>query len=118
MATARAIMGSEDALRRAAPSPGAFSMWRHAGKVPWHAVGPRLLQLWRQATTGRGLIAQERVQGLLAAAGLNLGWLEQRAKDVESIRRMRMPRMGFAGYMKRSRKPRKRRTTKRRGETR
>ena len=118
--TARAIMGSDAALRHAAPSLGAYSMWKHAHAVPWPSVGPQLLKFWRQASSGRGLIAKDRVERLLRVIGWDLARLERMARDLEAVRRLPTLRLvgGGGGYMmKRGRKPR-RRPTKRARTTR
>lgn len=45
----------DDLLRKQAPSRGAFYMWRQAGYVPWHAVGPKLLEMYSKTERGRWL---------------------------------------------------------------
>lgn len=57
----RIMGGDEGWLRELAPTRGAFYMWRSAGEVPWHAVGPRLLELYEAASRGRGLVPAEEL---------------------------------------------------------
>jgi hypothetical protein len=55
------VLGGEAQLRDLASSRAVLSIWRRQG-VPWRIVGPRLLERWREATEGRGLVSADAVK--------------------------------------------------------
>ncbi len=50
------VFGGEAALRTEAGHRATWSLWKTQKTVPWAVVGPALLERWREATQGRGLV--------------------------------------------------------------
>ena len=73
------VFGGEEALRKEADHRATWSLWKTQKTVPWAVVGPALLERWREATQGRGLVP---------IATLNARQ-EVVTRHIEELRRMR-----------------------------
>jgi hypothetical protein len=73
------VFGGEDALRKEADHRATWSLWKTQEAVPWAVVGPVLLERWREATHGRGLVP---------IAMLN-SWREGVKRHIDELQRMK-----------------------------